>query len=156
MHNISADDYYYYCCFFIISFFITSLSISFTLIIYLKAALVSYLFPSCVQAHLRRHSQIHNRVENYTPRQRKLRNLIVEDVNTETTPTSTPPEGQDTAGEEAQPAAAENVDSGAVKEAVQESFGMDEVMEVLVTDTFPIQSEGLVVELPGNEADGKA
>ncbi|KAM9445317.1 telomere zinc finger-associated protein isoform 1-T2 [Clarias gariepinus] len=108
------------------------------------------------QAHLRRHSQIHNRVENYTPRQRKLRNLIVEDVNTETTPTSTPPEGQDTAGEEAQPAAAENVDSGAVKEAVQESFGMDEVMEVLVTDTFPIQSEGLVVELPGNEADGKA
>uniref|UniRef100_A0A9J7X834 Zinc finger and BTB domain containing 48 n=2 Tax=Cyprinus carpio carpio TaxID=630221 RepID=A0A9J7X834_CYPCA len=31
------------------------------------------------QAHLRRHSQIHNRVENYNPRQRRLRNLVVED-----------------------------------------------------------------------------
>ncbi|KAK2885578.1 hypothetical protein Q8A67_016415 [Cirrhinus molitorella] len=31
------------------------------------------------QAHLRRHSQIHNRVENYNPRQRRLRNLIVQD-----------------------------------------------------------------------------
>uniref|UniRef100_A0A673KZV5 Zinc finger and BTB domain-containing protein 48-like n=1 Tax=Sinocyclocheilus rhinocerous TaxID=307959 RepID=A0A673KZV5_9TELE len=30
-------------------------------------------------AHLRRHSQIHNRVENYNPRQRRLRNLVVED-----------------------------------------------------------------------------
>ncbi|XP_051516959.1 telomere zinc finger-associated protein-like isoform X2 [Myxocyprinus asiaticus] len=33
------------------------------------------------QAHLRRHSQIHNRVQNYNPRQRRLRNLIVEDEN---------------------------------------------------------------------------
>ncbi|XP_057175068.1 telomere zinc finger-associated protein isoform X2 [Triplophysa rosa] len=31
------------------------------------------------QAHLRRHSQIHTRVENYNPRQRRLRNLVVED-----------------------------------------------------------------------------
>ncbi|KAJ8258123.1 hypothetical protein GJAV_G00193410 [Gymnothorax javanicus] len=31
------------------------------------------------QAHLRRHSQIHNRVENYNPKQRRLRNLVVED-----------------------------------------------------------------------------
>ncbi|XP_029433680.1 telomere zinc finger-associated protein [Rhinatrema bivittatum] len=31
------------------------------------------------QAHLRRHREIHNRVENYNPRQRKLRNLIIED-----------------------------------------------------------------------------
>ncbi|XP_034029312.1 telomere zinc finger-associated protein [Thalassophryne amazonica] len=30
------------------------------------------------QAHLRRHSQIHKRSENYNPRQRKLRNIIVE------------------------------------------------------------------------------
>lgn len=36
--------------------------------------------------------------------------------------------------------------------AEQESFGMDDVMEVLVTDTFPIQSD-MVVELQG---DGKA
>ncbi|XP_018081629.1 telomere zinc finger-associated protein [Xenopus laevis] len=31
------------------------------------------------QAHLRRHMEIHNRIENYNPRQRKLRNLIIED-----------------------------------------------------------------------------
>ncbi|XP_063001288.1 telomere zinc finger-associated protein [Elgaria multicarinata webbii] len=31
------------------------------------------------QAHLRRHMEIHDRVENYTPRQRKLRNLVIED-----------------------------------------------------------------------------
>ncbi|XP_062314839.1 telomere zinc finger-associated protein [Osmerus eperlanus] len=32
------------------------------------------------QAHLRRHSQIHIRVDNYNPRQRRLRNLIIEEV----------------------------------------------------------------------------
>ncbi|XP_072222933.1 uncharacterized protein zbtb48 [Leuresthes tenuis] len=32
------------------------------------------------QAHLRRHIQIHKRTENYNPRQRKLRNIIVQDV----------------------------------------------------------------------------
>ncbi|XP_062283684.1 telomere zinc finger-associated protein [Scomber scombrus] len=32
------------------------------------------------QAHLRRHVQIHKRTENYNPRQRKLRNVIVQDV----------------------------------------------------------------------------
>ncbi|KAM3872124.1 telomere zinc finger-associated protein [Diretmus argenteus] len=31
------------------------------------------------QAHLRRHSQIHKRTENYSPRQRKLRNVIVKE-----------------------------------------------------------------------------
>ncbi|XP_047218029.1 telomere zinc finger-associated protein [Girardinichthys multiradiatus] len=33
------------------------------------------------QAHLRRHVQIHKRTENYSPRQRKLRNLIVQEVD---------------------------------------------------------------------------
>ncbi|XP_076022952.1 uncharacterized protein zbtb48 [Genypterus blacodes] len=33
------------------------------------------------QAHLRRHIQIHKRTENYNPRQRKLRNVIVEEVD---------------------------------------------------------------------------
>ncbi|KAM3618344.1 uncharacterized protein V6R79_019436 [Siganus canaliculatus] len=33
------------------------------------------------QAHLRRHIQIHKRTENYNPRQRKLRNVIVSDVD---------------------------------------------------------------------------
>ncbi|XP_010780655.1 zinc finger and BTB domain-containing protein 48-like [Notothenia coriiceps] len=32
------------------------------------------------QAHLRRHTQIHKRTENYNPRQRKLRNLVVQEV----------------------------------------------------------------------------
>ncbi|GAB1289287.1 Telomere zinc finger-associated protein [Apodemus speciosus] len=31
------------------------------------------------QAHLRRHMEIHDRVDNYNPRQRKLRNLVIED-----------------------------------------------------------------------------
>ncbi|KTF70983.1 hypothetical protein cypCar_00046734 [Cyprinus carpio] len=31
------------------------------------------------KAHLRRHSQIHNRVENYNPKLRRLRNLVVKD-----------------------------------------------------------------------------
>ncbi|XP_057685412.1 telomere zinc finger-associated protein [Corythoichthys intestinalis] len=31
------------------------------------------------QAHLRRHAQIHKRTENYNPRQRKLRNVVVEE-----------------------------------------------------------------------------
>ncbi|XP_054912917.1 telomere zinc finger-associated protein isoform X2 [Poeciliopsis prolifica] len=33
------------------------------------------------QAHLRRHVQIHKRTENYNPRQRKLRNLIVQETD---------------------------------------------------------------------------
>ncbi|KAG7520919.1 telomere zinc finger-associated protein-like [Solea senegalensis] len=33
------------------------------------------------QAHLRRHVQIHKRTENYNPRQRKLRNMVVQDIN---------------------------------------------------------------------------
>ncbi|XP_049922155.1 telomere zinc finger-associated protein-like isoform X2 [Epinephelus moara] len=33
------------------------------------------------QSHLRRHIQIHKRTENYNPRQRKLRNVIVQEVN---------------------------------------------------------------------------
>lgn len=41
--------------------------------------------PQCIpetpspQAHLRRHMEIHDRVDNYNPRQRKLRNLVIED-----------------------------------------------------------------------------
>nr|XP_020474625.1 zinc finger and BTB domain-containing protein 48-like [Monopterus albus] len=33
------------------------------------------------QAHLRRHIQIHKRTENYNPRQRKLRNVIVQELD---------------------------------------------------------------------------
>lgn len=33
------------------------------------------------QAHLRRHVQVHKRTENYSPRQRKLRSVIVHEVD---------------------------------------------------------------------------
>lgn len=32
------------------------------------------------KAHLRRHVKIHKRTENYTPRQRKLRNVVVQEL----------------------------------------------------------------------------
>uniref|UniRef100_A0A3Q2V489 Zinc finger and BTB domain containing 48 n=1 Tax=Haplochromis burtoni TaxID=8153 RepID=A0A3Q2V489_HAPBU len=41
----------------------------------------SHIFTFPLQAHLRRHIQIHKRTENYNPRQRKLRNVIVQDVD---------------------------------------------------------------------------
>ncbi|XP_026092658.1 telomere zinc finger-associated protein-like isoform X1 [Carassius auratus] len=43
------------------------------------------------QAHLRRHLQIHNRVENYNPKLRRLRNLVVKD---ESAAASSSPPGQ--------------------------------------------------------------
>ncbi|KFP76904.1 Zinc finger and BTB domain-containing protein 48, partial [Acanthisitta chloris] len=44
------------------------------------------------QAHLRRHMEIHDRVENYNPRQRKLRNLIIEDEKEVVVVLQPPPE----------------------------------------------------------------
>lgn len=44
-----------------------------------ECTLCGYKFTR--QAHLRRHTQIHNRMENYSPRQRRLRNLVVEDAS---------------------------------------------------------------------------
>lgn len=40
-----------------------------------------HISPFLFQAHLRRHIQIHKRTENYNPRQRKLRNVIVQDAD---------------------------------------------------------------------------
>lgn len=37
-------------------------------------------FTPLVQAHLRRHVKIHKRTENYNPRQRKLRNVVVQEL----------------------------------------------------------------------------
>lgn len=92
-------------------------------------------------------------MENYNPRQRKLRNLIVEDENPQST--GTPPAGQDAADEEEAPENAVQPHCSAAKEPGQESFGMEDVMEVLVTDAFPIQSH-LVVELQRDGAEEKA
>ncbi|XP_078001846.1 zinc finger and BTB domain-containing protein 48 isoform X1 [Phascolarctos cinereus] len=44
------------------------------------------------QAHLRRHMEIHDRVENYNPRQRKLRNLVIEDEKMVVVALQPPPE----------------------------------------------------------------
>ncbi|XP_075629228.1 zinc finger and BTB domain-containing protein 48 [Balearica regulorum gibbericeps] len=44
------------------------------------------------QAHLRRHMEIHDRVENYNPRQRKLRNLVIEDEKAVVVALQPPPE----------------------------------------------------------------
>lgn len=38
-------------------------------------------FAPLFQAHLRRHVKIHKRTENYNPRQRKLRNVVVQELN---------------------------------------------------------------------------
>uniref|UniRef100_A0A4W4GUC5 Zinc finger and BTB domain containing 48 n=1 Tax=Electrophorus electricus TaxID=8005 RepID=A0A4W4GUC5_ELEEL len=112
------------------------------------------------QAHLRRHSQIHSRVENYNPRQRKLRNLVVEDENAPTA--STPPDEQRDAAAVETPrdeeaGSAQAVAPGGDPAGVQEAFAVEDVMEhtVLVTDPFPIRSD-LVVELQGVRPDGKA
>lgn len=37
-------------------------------------------FAPLLQAHLRRHVKIHKRTENYNPRQRKLRNVVVQEL----------------------------------------------------------------------------
>ncbi|XP_068935460.1 telomere zinc finger-associated protein isoform X2 [Petaurus breviceps papuanus] len=44
------------------------------------------------QAHLRRHMEIHDRVQNYNPRQRKLRNLVIEDEKMVVVALQPPPE----------------------------------------------------------------
>ncbi|XP_006811070.2 telomere zinc finger-associated protein, partial [Neolamprologus brichardi] len=50
---------------------------------YRKENLLIHEMRNCASAlaHLRRHIQIHKRTENYNPRQRKLRNVIVQDVD---------------------------------------------------------------------------
>lgn len=40
-------------------------------------------FAPLLQAHLRRHVKIHKRTENYNPRQRKLRNVVVQELEAE-------------------------------------------------------------------------
>ncbi len=56
------------------------------------------------QAHLRRHSHIHNRVENYNPRQRRLRNQVVEDESVAAS-SSPPSQAEAQAGPVIQPEA---------------------------------------------------
>ncbi|XP_062247359.1 telomere zinc finger-associated protein isoform X1 [Platichthys flesus] len=112
------------------------------------------------QAHLRRHVQIHKRTENYNPRQRKLRNLIVQDVDgssgekdstktagvsltTEQTDHSPDPgDLQETTNQEAAPSpAGAGLGSSCIMRVVIESSAP--VMEELVSDPnlAPVEAE---------------
>ncbi|XP_076132636.1 zinc finger and BTB domain-containing protein 48 [Alosa pseudoharengus] len=66
------------------------------------------------QAHLRRHAQIHNRVENYNPRQRRLRNLIVEVIEDKEKTSATPPVKQGTAESQTDVIAGVTIQPGAI------------------------------------------
>lgn len=46
------------------------------------------------QAHLRRHVQVHKRTENYSPRQRKLRNVVVQEVDVDPSEHQPPEEAE--------------------------------------------------------------
>ena len=69
-----------------------------------------------LQAHLRRHIQIHKRTENYNPRQRKLRNIIVQDVG------GTPAENEATKLVEVQPMADYAPETAIVQESTNQQL----------------------------------
>lgn len=52
-------------------------------------------FTPLLQAHLRRHVKIHKRTENYNPRQRKLRNVVVRELDGNPEENTAPTGGQD-------------------------------------------------------------
>lgn len=106
------------------------------------------------QAHLRRHIQIHKRTENYNPRQRKLRNVIVQDVDGSPVETEAPKSEEaslicDGSTQESTNRGAESstgLTSGCIVRVVIESSDavMEEVIsnqnlgEVESTQTFPV------------------
>ncbi|XP_054647370.1 telomere zinc finger-associated protein [Dunckerocampus dactyliophorus] len=84
------------------------------------------------QAHLRRHVQIHKRTENYNPRQRKLRNVVVEeegegDTVAAVTETSTVTVETLAQPQEAVPAGPEEATS-----SVSAELGLDCVVRVII------------------------
>lgn len=139
-----------------------------------ECTLCGYKFTR--QAHLRRHAQIHNRMENYSPRQRRLRNLVVED---ETAAASAGPADMvnlviqpevagGTGGEQASypvtdgEVNAEQTDFTLAEredEVEQTEFTVADVMEqtllVRVQEAYPINQSDVVVEIPSTEAVGK-
>ncbi|XP_066546683.1 telomere zinc finger-associated protein [Amia ocellicauda] len=114
------------------------------------------------QAHLRRHSQIHNRVENYNPRQRRLRNLVVEDEKAEVEAGAVLPGEEAVEGEGTLPGDIISVmiPSGTivVEEVVstqgcgtrgdEPGFTVADVMEqtLLVTGAYPLHHAAVVTE----------
>ncbi|NWH31372.1 TZAP protein, partial [Chloropsis hardwickii] len=98
------------------------------------------------QAHLRRHMEIHDRVENYNPRQRKLRNLIIEDEKDVMVVLQPPPELEVASAE----VIVESLARGPLPEEVpaqkpcsNENFSPADVIEqsLIITTTIPEDCE---------------
>ncbi|NWS47948.1 TZAP protein, partial [Probosciger aterrimus] len=94
------------------------------------------------QAHLRRHMEIHDRVENYNPRQRKLRNLVIEDEKAVVLALQPPPELDVGSAE----VIVESLSRGALPEDIpvqrlcsNENFSTADVIEqsLIITTTIP-------------------
>ncbi|KAK4809879.1 hypothetical protein QYF61_022710 [Mycteria americana] len=109
-----------------------------------EPALSSRLFLS--QAHLRRHMEIHDRVENYNPRQRKLRNLIIEDEKAVVVALQPPPELEVGSAE----VIVESLSRGSLPEEIpvqrlcsNENFSTADVIEqsLIITTTIPEDCE---------------
>ncbi|XP_038602072.1 telomere zinc finger-associated protein [Tachyglossus aculeatus] len=87
------------------------------------------------QAHLRRHMEIHDRVENYNPRQRKLRNLVIEDEKMVVVALQPPPELEVGAAE----VIVESLSQGGQRLCTEDGFpssdGMDQ--SLILTATIP-------------------
>ncbi|KAM4704197.1 zinc finger and BTB domain-containing protein 48 [Rhinophrynus dorsalis] len=85
------------------------------------------------RAHLRRHMEIHNRTENYYPRQRKLRNLIIEDEKTAVVTLQSQHELEVGPAE----VIVESINSGSLPDDVTEDGFPTEVMEqsIIITAT---------------------
>lgn len=64
--------------------------------LHLKAFICGNVPLLLLQAHLQRHLVIHKRTENYNPRQRKLRNVVIQEVD------GSPDQGEATESVEAQ------------------------------------------------------
>ncbi|XP_027745177.1 telomere zinc finger-associated protein [Empidonax traillii] len=98
------------------------------------------------QAHLRRHMEIHDRVENYNPRQRKLRNLVIEDEKDVMVVLQPPPELEVGSAE----VIVESLAHGSLPEEVpaqrlcsNENFSTADVIEqsLIITTTIPEDCE---------------
>ncbi|NP_001091385.1 zinc finger and BTB domain containing 48 S homeolog [Xenopus laevis] len=95
------------------------------------------------QAHLRRHMEIHNRLENYNPRQRKLRNLIIEDEKMVDVSLESPPELEVGSAE----VIVESISAGSLPEVVteermcSEGFPPDVMEQTIIITAIPHDCE---------------
>ncbi|TRY90629.1 hypothetical protein DNTS_003697 [Danionella cerebrum] len=127
------------------------------------------------QSHLRRHMQIHDRNQNYNPRQRRLRNLVVEDETlglktgahtrpTDMTSLDIQPDAimvdqvgfPSSSGIKQEPNSlneAEQVGGREKKTALTVEEVMEQTLLVRVGDAYPINQASVVVELQNSDDD---